>query len=105
MTFANGTTFQASNESNDWQTIRHASADGSKQRKTGGTVSSEIQNDPYSHERGMQMTPATTTYEHVEIDPNGVPLIAGTTMKMVELVMAQLAYGWSPEDLFFSIPT
>jgi uncharacterized protein (DUF433 family) len=50
------------------------------------------------------MTAATTTYEHVHIDDNGVPWIAGTTMKVVELVTAQIAYGWSPEELHFQHP-
>ncbi|MCG3139274.1 MAG: hypothetical protein HDKAJFGB_00136 [Anaerolineae bacterium] len=45
-----------------------------------------------------------TTYEHLQIDENGVPFIAGTTMKVVELVMAQLGYGWSPEELHFQHP-
>jgi hypothetical protein len=36
-------------------------------------------------------------YPHVEHDAAGVPIIAGTTMKVVELVMAQHAHGWSPE--------
>src|SRR5437867_4951984 len=45
-----------------------------------------------------------TTYEHVQIDAGGVPIIAGTNMKVVELVMAQLAYGWSPEELHFQHP-
>ena len=45
-----------------------------------------------------------TIYEHLQIDANGVPYIAGTTMKVVELVMAQLAYGWSPEELHFQHP-
>lgn len=49
-------------------------------------------------------SPTTTTYEHVQIDINGVPVIAGTTMKVVELVMAQMAYGWSPEELHFQHP-
>lgn len=43
--------------------------------------------------------PTTTSYEHVRLDEQGVPCIAGTTMKVVELVMAQKAYGWSPEEL------
>ena len=50
------------------------------------------------------MTAATTTYEHVHIDEAGVSWIAGTTMKMVELVTAQIAYGWSPEELHFQHP-
>lgn len=45
-----------------------------------------------------------TTYEHVRIDANGVPVIAGTNMKVVELVMAQTAHGWSPEELHFQHP-
>jgi uncharacterized protein (DUF433 family) len=43
-------------------------------------------------------------YEHVQLDASGVPYIAGTTMKVVELVMAQLAHGWSPEELHFQHP-
>jgi len=45
-----------------------------------------------------------TTYEHVQLDSKGVPVIVGTTMKVVELVMAQMAYGWSPEELHFQHP-
>jgi uncharacterized protein (DUF433 family) len=50
------------------------------------------------------MTAANTTYEHVQSGADGVPLIAGTNMKVVELVMAQLAHGWSPEELYFQHP-
>ncbi len=45
-----------------------------------------------------------TTYEHVQLDVSGVPIIVGTNMKVVELVMAQLAHGWSPEELHFQHP-
>ncbi len=45
-----------------------------------------------------------TMYEHIEIDQTGIPLIAGTTMKVVELVTPHLAYGWSPEELHFQFP-
>lgn len=48
--------------------------------------------------------PTTTSYEHVRLDDNGTPYIVGTTMKVVELVMAQKAYGWSPEELHFQHP-
>jgi uncharacterized protein (DUF433 family) len=47
------------------------------------------------------MAEMMTTYEHIQIDSNGVPIIIGTNMKVVELVMAQLAHGWSPEELHF----
>jgi uncharacterized protein (DUF433 family) len=53
----------------------------------------------------MSLTSVTrTSYEHVQIDANGIPIIAGTTMKVVELVMAQMAHGWSPEELHFQHP-
>ncbi len=47
---------------------------------------------------------ATTTYEHIQLKADGIPVIAGTTMKVVELVMAQIAHGWSPEELHFQHP-
>lgn len=46
----------------------------------------------------------TTAYEHIVINENGIPLIENTTMKVVELVSAQHAYGWSPEELRFQFP-
>jgi len=45
-----------------------------------------------------------TRYEHIVIDDDGVPSIAGTAMKIVELITAQIAYGWSPEELRFQFP-
>jgi len=48
--------------------------------------------------------PITTSYEHIRLDDKGIPHIDGTTIKVVELVMAQKAYGWSPEELHFQHP-
>lgn len=48
--------------------------------------------------------PSETRYEHIRLDENQVPTIAGTTMKVVELVLDHLAYGWSPEELHFQHP-
>ncbi len=45
-----------------------------------------------------------TLYEHIILNPEGVPMIAGTTMKVVELVLEKTAYGWSPEELHFQHP-
>ena len=42
---------------------------------------------------------AETRYEHVVLNDAHIPLISGTTMKVVELVLAQAAYGWSAEEL------
>lgn len=40
-----------------------------------------------------------TRYEHITLNEDRVPKISGTTMKVVELVVEQQAYGWSPEEL------
>lgn len=45
-----------------------------------------------------------TEYPHVVLDERGTPIVEGTTMKVVELVVARLAYGWSPEELHFQFP-
>lgn len=45
-----------------------------------------------------------TRYEHIILNEAQVPLIAGTTMKVVELVLDHKAYGWSPEELHFQHP-
>jgi uncharacterized protein (DUF433 family) len=43
-------------------------------------------------------------YKHVVLDDSGVPHIAGTTMKVIELVTSHQAYGWSPEELAVQYP-
>lgn len=50
------------------------------------------------------MNSVETKYEHIIIDEKGVPFIAGTTMKVVELVAEKIAYGWSPEELNLQHP-
>ena len=45
-----------------------------------------------------------TRYEHIVLNKDDVPSIAGTTTKVVELVVEQQAYGWSPEELHFQHP-
>lgn len=45
-----------------------------------------------------------TPYEHIALDEKGVPVITGTTMKVIELVVEKMAYGWSPEELYFQHP-
>ena len=36
-----------------------------------------------------------TGYPHIALDESGTPVIAGTTLKVIELVVEKLAYGWS----------
>ncbi|HIE26340.1 TPA: DUF433 domain-containing protein [Candidatus Poribacteria bacterium] len=49
------------------------------------------------------MSLVRTDYEHIAIR-DSVPIIAGTTIKVVELVTEKIAYGWSPEELHFQHP-
>jgi uncharacterized protein (DUF433 family) len=46
----------------------------------------------------------STSYEYIILDENGVPIIEGTNMKVIELVLETTAYGWSPEELHFQHP-
>jgi len=39
-----------------------------------------------------------TRVEHIVLNAQGVPEIQGSTMKVLELVLSQKAYGWSPEE-------
>jgi len=45
-----------------------------------------------------------TRYEHIILNEDLVPMIAGTTTKVVELILDHVAYGWSPEELHFQHP-
>lgn len=45
-----------------------------------------------------------TRYEHAVLTHQNVPVIAGTTMKIKELVAERLAWGWGPEELLLNHP-
>lgn len=45
-----------------------------------------------------------TPYFHVELNDDGVPMITGTTMKVIELVLDHIAYGWDVKELKFQHP-
>ena len=42
---------------------------------------------------------SAATYPHIEINPGGVPLVAGTTTKVVEIVLDRLAHHWDAEEI------
>ena len=48
--------------------------------------------------------PLETRYKHISMNDAGVPMISGTTMKVVELALEYLANGWSPEEIHFQHP-
>jgi uncharacterized protein (DUF433 family) len=50
------------------------------------------------------MLAVETRYEHVVLEKENTPVISGTTMKVIELVLERMAYGWSPEELHFQHP-
>ena len=52
----------------------------------------------------MGLSSVETSYEHISLDRAGVPFIARTTMKVVEIVVGRIAHGWSPEELHFHYP-
>jgi uncharacterized protein (DUF433 family) len=52
-------------------------------------------------ELSMSLTSVETKYEHIVLDEKDVPIIAGTSMKVIELILEKTAYGWSPEELHF----
>ncbi|MBI4673166.1 MAG: DUF433 domain-containing protein [Chloroflexi bacterium] len=50
------------------------------------------------------MLTTETRYEHVILNEQNTPIIASTNMKVIELVLDHIAYGWSPEELHFQHP-
>ncbi|HEV8484386.1 MAG TPA: DUF433 domain-containing protein [Blastocatellia bacterium] len=48
------------------------------------------------------MSSVTTT--HIQLDERGVPWITGANIKVIEVVLDKLAYGWSPEETHFQHP-
>ena len=48
--------------------------------------------------------PVETRYEHIVLNEKNVPIIEGTTIKVIELVLDWKAYGWSPEEIHFQYP-
>jgi uncharacterized protein (DUF433 family) len=55
-------------------------------------------------ESEVLMQAVETRYEHIVLNEANVPMIEGTSLKVVELIVEQMAYGWSPEELHFQHP-
>ncbi len=45
------------------------------------------------------MALTATRYEHIVLDEGGVPRIAGTQLRVIDLLEAKQANGWTPEQL------
>ncbi len=50
------------------------------------------------------MAAVETMYEHITLNKNGKPVIAGTRMKVIHLALDKIAYGWSPEEMQYQYP-
>lgn len=50
------------------------------------------------------MAVAATSYEHIALDDDGVPQIAGANTKVVEVVTLVQAHGLSPEEICYQLP-
>ena len=50
------------------------------------------------------MAVAETSYRHIILDDNGVPVIAGANTKVSELIAEIQAHGLSPEELCYQLP-
>jgi uncharacterized protein (DUF433 family) len=46
----------------------------------------------------------TTEYKHIQLNDRGQAMIGGSTMKVSELIMSRIAYGWSAEEMHFQYP-
>ncbi|MBP0016177.1 MAG: DUF433 domain-containing protein [Cyanobacteria bacterium SBLK] len=50
------------------------------------------------------MNATQTEYKHIYLNEDNIPAIAGTSMKIVELMTSVKAYGWTPEELLENYP-
>jgi uncharacterized protein (DUF433 family) len=50
------------------------------------------------------MSSLETRYEHIVITEDSIPIINGTGTKVIELVLENMSYGWSPEELHLQHP-
>jgi uncharacterized protein (DUF433 family) len=54
------------------------------------------------HEREPAMS--TIAHPHIKLDAQGVAWIDDANVKVIEVVLDRLAYGWSPEEIHFQHP-
>jgi uncharacterized protein (DUF433 family) len=47
---------------------------------------------------------STQATQHVHLEESGVAWIDDTNVKVIEVVLDQVAYGWSPEEIYYQHP-
>ena len=45
-----------------------------------------------------------TKYQHIILNEEKVPIVVGTKMKVIELILDKIAYGLSPDELQYQHP-
>lgn len=50
------------------------------------------------------MSVTASGYEHITVDDAGVAVITDANIKVIEIVLDALAYGWSAEEIRFQHP-
>ena len=48
--------------------------------------------------------PTTTVIPHIKVDPEGRPWVDDTNIKVIEIVLDHVAYGWSAEAIHENHP-
>jgi uncharacterized protein (DUF433 family) len=57
-----------------------------------------------SYGLARRKTVSPVEYAHITIGPDNVPMLAGTRIKVVEIVLDHLAYGWDARDICREFP-
>jgi hypothetical protein len=39
------------------------------------------------------------TYPHIEVTPDGVPMLSGTQIKVIEVALDHLAHNWDADEI------
>ena len=47
---------------------------------------------------------STVEYAHITVGPDNVPMLTGTRIKVVEIVLDHLVHGWEAEDIHREFP-
>ena len=68
----------------------------------GGASSARRSSFAYTSARGSPVTAVFAT--RIELDGRGIAWIGGTKVKVTEVVLDKIAYGWSPEEIHFQHP-
>lgn len=52
----------------------------------------------------LELVMSSVVYPHLEFNSDGVPIVSGTTTKVVEIVADYLAHRWTAEDIHRQYP-